>query len=66
MNPNKPVCRQNNCQQECTPLALCPGEKSCVDGRYIYFYLKLLPTHSMANDNFNKSKETMPTTSAAL
>ena len=34
MIPSKPICRQNNCQQECTPLAPCPGGKSCVDGRY--------------------------------
>ena len=34
MNPNKPICRQNNCQHECTHLVPCPGGKSCVDGRY--------------------------------
>jgi hypothetical protein len=33
MSPNKPICRQNNCQPECTPLAPCPIGQSCFDGR---------------------------------
>ena len=33
MSPNKPICRQNNCQPECTPLAPCPIGQSCIDGR---------------------------------
>ena len=33
MNSNKPICRQNNCQPECTPLAPCPIGQSCIDGR---------------------------------
>ena len=33
MNSNKPICRLNNCQPECTPLAPCPIGQSCIDGR---------------------------------
>ena len=33
MNSNKPICRQNNCQPECTRLAPCPIGQSCIDGR---------------------------------
>ena len=32
-NSNKPICRENNCQPECTPLEPCPTGQSCVDGR---------------------------------
>ena len=32
MNSNKPICRLNNCQPECTPLDPCPGQ-SCVGGK---------------------------------
>ena len=33
MNSNKPICRENNCQPECTPLEPCPTGQSCVDGK---------------------------------
>ena len=33
MNSNKPICRENNCQPECTPLAPCLIGQSCIDGR---------------------------------
>ena len=33
MNSNKPICRENYCQPECTPLAPCPIGQSCIDGR---------------------------------
>ena len=33
MNSNKPICRENNCQPECTYLAPCPIGQSCIDGR---------------------------------
>ena len=33
ISPNKPICRENNCQPECTPLAPCLIGQSCIDGR---------------------------------
>ena len=33
MNSNKPICRLNNCQPECTTLEPCPVGESCVDGK---------------------------------
>ena len=33
ISPNKPICRKNNCQPECTPVAPCLIGQSCIDGR---------------------------------